>query len=108
MSTPMNGEADPPLYAGRLEIVREPCTLEAHAYCPYRKQMLRVGTCFACSDCDGLAIDRSGHHSYVACGRAERDRIAVAARYEERAVGPEGPIVSVEVRCDVEPYQAVE
>ncbi len=83
----------PHLYAGRLEVAREPRSLEAHAYCPYRGTMLRVGDCFACPDCDGLALDAGGKHSYVVCARAERDGVATEAWYDDADV--DVPVVSV-------------
>jgi hypothetical protein len=64
---------------GWLEIVREPGTAEAVAFCPYRSRMLHVADCFACKDCLGLAMDGRGKHSYVVCERAETDGIATAA-----------------------------
>ena len=83
----------PRLFAGRLEIAREPRSHEAHAYCPYRGTMLRVGECFACTDCDGLALERGGKHSYVLCARAEQDGLATEAWYDDS--DPEVPVVSV-------------
>ena len=83
----------PHLYAGRLEVAREPKSLEAHAYCPYRSTMLRVSECFACKDCDGLALDGCGKYSYVVCARAERDGVATEAWYDES--DSEIPVVSV-------------
>jgi hypothetical protein len=89
------GDDGTPLCAGRLEIAREPETLEAHCFCPYRGRLLRVGECFACHDCGGLAIDARGKHSYVACDRAERDGLATEARFEPAADGRVASIVRV-------------
>jgi len=86
-------ECKPRLFAGRLEIAREPGTHEAHAFCPYRSSMLRVSECFACNDCDGLAIDGCGKHSYVVCARAARDGVASEAWYDE--ADPEIPVLAV-------------
>jgi len=83
----------PGVFAGRLEIAREPRSHEAHAYCPYRGTMLRVGECFACTDCDGLALDGRGKHSYVLCARAEQDGLATEAWYDDSDA--EVPVVSV-------------
>jgi hypothetical protein len=105
MTGPADGEREARLYAGRLEIVSEPGTLEAHAYCPYRKEMLRAGECFACADCGGLAMDGSGKHSYVVCDRAERDGLATSAWYEEREVGLDGPMVSVALVRNARRYE---
>ena len=92
----------PHLYAGRLEIAREPRTLEAHAYCPYRGTMLRVSECFGCRDCDGLALDGCGKYSYVVCARAEHDGIATEAWYDESDT--DVPVVTVRTAF-VGPYE---
>ena len=105
MTQPADRNNGDRLYAGRLEVVSEPGTLEAHAYCPYRKDMLRVGECLACSEWCGLAMDPSGKHSYVVCERAERDGIATAAWYDERRIELEGPVVSVSVIHDAERHE---
>jgi hypothetical protein len=91
--SPCSEECKPRLYAGRLEIAREPGTREAHAYCPYRATMLRVSECFACNDCDGLAIDGCGKHSYVVCARAARDGVATEAWYDQ--TDAQVPVVAV-------------
>jgi hypothetical protein len=65
------------LKPGWLTIIRETeDDREAKANCPYRETNVPVGTCFACSDYAGLAIDGPGRHSFVVCSRAEHDRIA--------------------------------
>lgn len=61
---------------GLLEIVHdEGGRLAAH--CPYRGQTVDANVCFACKDCQGLALSPDGNTSYVVCERAEHDGIWV-------------------------------
>lgn len=70
---------------GLLEIVHDEEGRRA-AYCPYRDSTVDANICFACKDCQGLALSPDGKTSYVACDRAARDGIWVEGGGERPAV----------------------